>query len=403
MPVMTGLSGNEIYCLRLKGMTPGDLVIGNSVFSMGFLGGIGAGFRGMVGGEVQQLTSVIHEGRMEAYKRMVSEASQRGAMGITGVTNELRQFHGQTEFLSVASSVHREQGGGGGGGAETLAFTTSANGQELYCQLDAGFQPIRFVFGNIAYSVGVAGGLLGGLKSLARGEIKQFSDVFNATRHHCLERITAEARAVGANAVVGIETRTMNFQGAHEMLMLGTASRHPALDLPPAAPRGNAGTLPYRAGAPNAPGVAVGHVVSSDLTNEEMWNLVNMGYAPLKLVLGTAVYSIGVMGGIMAMFKGLARGEVPELTSLIYDAREHAIGLIRDEASAIGADDVVGIKTHIHEHGPLLEFMAIGTAVKRVPGLTTASPSLPAQAIIKDKDTWVGEAPALPIARPGRG
>jgi uncharacterized protein YbjQ (UPF0145 family) len=397
MPVMTGLSGNEIYCLHLKGMTPGDLVIGNSVFSMGFLGGIGAGFRGMVGGEVQQLTSVIHEGRMEGYKRMVSEASQRGALGITGVTNELRHFHGQTEFLSVASCVHKQAGG-----PEAIQFTTSANGQELYCQLDAGFQPIRFVFGNIAYSVGVAGGLLGGLKSLSRGEIKEFSDVFNATRHHCLERIAAEARSVGANAVIGIETRTMTFQGAHEMLMLGTASRHPALDaaapLPPRS--GNAGTLPYQTGAPNAPAVHVGHVVSSDLTNEEMWNLVNMGYMPLKLVLGTAVYSIGVVGGIMAMFKGLARGEVPELTSLIYDAREHAIGLIRDEAAAIGADDVVGIKTHINEHGPLLEFMAIGTAVKRMPNVSTQSPSLPPQAIIRDKDTWVGEAAPMPA--PGR-
>jgi uncharacterized protein YbjQ (UPF0145 family) len=397
MPVMTGLSGNEIYCLHLKGMTPGDLVIGNSVFSMGFLGGIGAGFRGMIGGEVQQLTSVIHEGRMEGYKRMVSEASQRGALGITGVTNELRHFHGQTEFLSVASCVHKQAGG-----PESIQFTTSANGQELYCQLDAGFQPIRFVFGNIAYSVGVAGGLLGGLKSLSRGEIKEFSDVFNATRHHCLERITAEARSVGANAVIGIETRTMNFQGAHEMLMLGTASRHPALDTVAAPRGGNAGTLPYQAGAPNSPAVHVGHVVSSDLTNEEMWNLVNMGYMPLKLVLGTAVYSIGVVGGLMAMFKGLSRGEVPELTSLIYDAREHAIGLIRDEAAAIGADDVVGIKTHIHEHGPLLEFMAIGTAVKRVASVTTQSASLPAQAIIRDKDTWVGES-APTAAQSGRG
>ena len=380
MPVMTGLSGNEIYCLHLKGMSPGDMVIGNSVFSMGFLGGIGAGFRGMVGGEVQQLTSVIHEGRLEAYKRMVSEAAQTGALGISGVTNELRSFHGQTEFLSIASCVHRQAGG-----PESIQFTTSANGQELYCQLDAGFEPVRFVFGNIAYSVGVAGGVLGGLKSLSRGEIKEFSDVFNATRHHCLERITAEARAAGATAVIGIETRTMTFQGAHEMLMLGTASRHPALA--GAAPGGPPGVLNYQ--APVDRGLSAGHVATSDLTNEEMWNLVNMGYLPLKLVLGTAVYSLGVVGGLMAMFKGLSRGEVPGLTSLIYDAREHAIGLIRDEAAAIGADDVVGIKTHIHEHGPLLEFMAIGTAVKRYPGVTTVSPTLPAQAIIKDKDTWV--------------
>ena len=64
MAVMTGLSGNEIYCLHLKGMRPGDLVIGNSVFSMGVLGGLGAIGRGIVGGEVTQVTGIIHEGRL---------------------------------------------------------------------------------------------------------------------------------------------------------------------------------------------------------------------------------------------------------------------------------------------------------------------------------------------------
>ena len=39
---MTGLSGNEIYCLRLKGLEASELLIGNSVYSMGFLGGLGA-------------------------------------------------------------------------------------------------------------------------------------------------------------------------------------------------------------------------------------------------------------------------------------------------------------------------------------------------------------------------
>jgi len=371
MAVMTGLSGNEIYCLHLKGLRPGDMVIGNSVFSMGFLGSLAAAGRGLLGGEVTQITSVIHEGRMEAYKRMLAEAAQRGGIGIAGVTNELKHFHGNTEFLSVASCVHRQAQGSTPPpvpGKESIQFTSSANGQELYCQLDAGFQPVQFVFGNVAYSIGAAGGIIGSLKSMARGEIREFSDVFNQTRHLALQRISQEAVAVGANAVVGIETRTMVFQGAHEMLMLGTASRHGQL--------------------------AAGHnqqPVTSDLTNEEMWNLVNMGYLPLKLVLGTAVYSLGVMGGIKAAFASLSRGEVNDLTTLVYDAREHAIGLIADEANAIGADDVVGIKTYIHELGNLIEFMAIGTAVKRYPGVTTQTPNLPAQAIIRDHDTWVIE------------
>jgi uncharacterized protein YbjQ (UPF0145 family) len=361
MAVMTGLSGNEIYCLRLKGFKPGDLVIGNSVFSMGVLGSIGAGVNTLMGGEVPQLTSVIHEGRTEAFKRMVSEASQRGGLGITGVTNELRTYHGNTEFLSVASCVHGPEGK-----AETIKFSASANGQELYCQMDCGFWPIQFVFGNIAYSVGVAGGIMGSLKAMARGEIKQYSDVFNRTRHLCLQRIVEEGARCGANAIVGIETRTMPFQGVHEMLMLGTASHHPAL------------------AQANLPGP-----ITSDLTNEEMWNLISIGYMPLKLVLGTAVYSLGVIGGIKAAFKSMARGEISDLTTMVYDAREHAIGLIKQEADAIGADDVVGIKTYIHEIGNLLEFMAIGTAVKQIPGMQTQTPTLPPRAIIRDKDTWV--------------
>jgi uncharacterized protein YbjQ (UPF0145 family) len=387
---MTGLSGNEIYCLHLKKMKPGDLVIGNSVFSMGFIGSLAAAGKGFLGGEVQQITSVIHEGRQEAYDRMAKEAQQRGGIGITGVTNELLEFHGNSEFLSVASCVHGESGA-----AEQLRFSTSADGQELYCQLDAGFTPMKFCFGNVAYSIGATGGLVGSLKAMARGEIKEFSDVFNMTRHLALQRICADAQSVGANCVVGIETRTMRFQGVHEMLMMGTGSYHPSLAVAGTAAHahapGSPPPLPYQsAPATSAEAAYPAQPVTSDLTNEEMWNLVNMGYMPLKLVLGTAVYSLGVVGGIKAMLSSFSRGEVNELTTLIYDAREHAIGLIRDEAGAIGADDVVGIKTHIHEHGNLIEFMAIGTAVKKHAGLTTVSPTLPPQAIIRDKDTWIG-------------
>lgn len=367
MSIMTGLSGNEMYCLHLKGLSPGELVVGNSVYSLGFVGGIGAGLKSAFGGEVTQITQIIHEGRRQSYARMVEEAQQRGGAGITGVTSELRAFHGNIEFLSVASCVHAANQQ-----TEKLLFSTSGDGQELYCLLDAGYSPRKFVFGNVAYSTGIGGGLLGGLKSLARGEIKEFSDIFNKTRHQALARIAAEASAAGANAVVGIETEIMPFQGIHEMFMMGTAAHNPALDTRHAK-----------------------EPVTSDLTCEEMWNLTNMGYMPLKLVLGTAVYSLGFFGGLKAMFKSFSRGEVSDLTSLVYDAREHAIGLIKREAEVIGADDVVGVKTHIHELGGLIEFMAIGTAVKRVAGIATATPTLPPQAIIKDKDTWISRSDNL--------
>jgi len=65
--------------------------------------------------------------------------------------------------------------------------------------------------------------------------------------------------------------------------------------------------------------------------------------------------------------------------------------LLQQEAGDIGADDVVGIKTYIHEYGSLIEFMAIGTAVKRAPQMQPQTPILPVQAIMRDKDTWIAD------------
>jgi uncharacterized protein YbjQ (UPF0145 family) len=256
--------------------------------------------------------------------------------------------------------------------APKVPYSTSSNGQELYCLLDCGYTPKKFVIGNVCYSIGVTGGFFGALKTMARGEIKEYSDIFNQTRHLALRRISQEAREAGANAVLGIETRIMPIGAAHEMLMVGTAASHPGLP-------GNSNVEP----------------VTSDLTCEEMWNLASLGYMPQKLVLGTAVYALGVIGGLKAMFKSLTRGEISDLTTLIYDAREHAIGLIKDEAARIGADDVMGIKTHIHEFGNLIEFMAVGTAVKKLPGAKPATPLLPVQAIIRDRDTWISDDDAF--------
>src|SRR5438094_137496 len=103
MAKVTGLSGNEIYCMALKNYGPGELVVGNSVNSMGFLRGIGAGFKGMAGGEISQVTQSIEEGRLKAFERMTDEARREGAAGVAGVTGDLKDFSGNTEFLFVGS------------------------------------------------------------------------------------------------------------------------------------------------------------------------------------------------------------------------------------------------------------------------------------------------------------
>jgi uncharacterized protein YbjQ (UPF0145 family) len=365
---VTGLSGNELFCIDRLGYRAGDLLVGNSVYSLGLLGGIGSAFTAMAGGEVTQITEMITAGRHLSTQRLMNEMRQIGAHGATGMSSELIFHAGNVEFLSVASGVYRKDGQ-----MPQRAFTTSADAQELWCQEDAGYAPIAFVMGNVAYSIGIGRGITGAFRQLAKGEVRQYSDIFTHTRNLALQRIVGEAQSVGANAVVGIKTSILPFggTGVQEMLMLGTAAHH---DMPD-------------------PHFAAMGVTTSDLTAEETWNLAKIGYSPLMLVLGTSVYSLGFVGGLLASFKNYVKGEISELTELIYAAREESLGKVRAQASSIGADDVVGVKTYIYDLGNgLIEFLAIGTAVKKTDSAMTKTDLLPAQAIIRDKDTFFNAA-----------
>ena len=362
MAMVSGLSGNEIYCMALKHYAPGEIVVGNSVNSMGFLGGLVSGFKNMAGGEIGQVTEAIEEGRLKAFERMTLEAQREGAAGVAGVTGELMDFAGNTEFLFVGSCLMND-----GSAPDRPFFTSAGSAQELYCHIDAGYAPLQHVFGNIAYSTGIGGGLMGTLKTLGRGEITEFSNIFNQTRHKALERIVGQAKACGANAVVGIRTNVRFWHGAHEMLMTGTAARNPAL-----------------------PDEYLNNPVTSDLTGEELWAMSSLGFAPVKLLISASVYSLGLAGGFKAAFKAFSKGEISDLTTLIHDAREVAIGRLKSEADALGAQDVVGVKTYIAELGTsLVEFLAVGTAVKRIDGMGVATPQLPIHAIVSEKDTWI--------------
>src|SRR5438093_7525709 len=312
--MMSGLSGNEFYCMAQKGWTPGNIVVGNSVYSLGFLGSITSGLRMVAGGEIENITRLISDGRHAAIQRLEEEANEEGAHGLTGVISELKSVSGLTEFLAIGSAIRGQDYHG-------PFFTTACSGQDLFCQIDAGYEPRHFVIGNVAYALGVTRGLMGTFKQIVRrGEVKEFSDMYNHTRHLALERLEQEARDRGANAVVDITTRIMPFgAGVREMLMVGTASHNPAL------------------GSPDRP-------VTSELTGEELWNLTQMGYAPVRLVLGTSVYALGFTGGVGAMFRSLARGEIDSVTRLVYEARENCLAHIRNEAKALKADGVLGIE-----------------------------------------------------------
>ncbi len=142
---------------------------------------------------------------------------------------------------------------------------------------------------------------------------------------------------------------------------------------------------------------------TSELTGEELWNLTQLGYAPLRLLLGTSVYALGLAGGLTSFFRSFARGEINEVTRLVYDARENCLDHIRLEAEELKADGVIGIKIFINEIGSgLVEVMAIGTAIRKHAGVATVSDQLIPQAIIRDRDTFFEQAPVVPGALPAR-
>lgn len=357
--IISGLSGNEIYCLSLKGFAPGELTVGNSVRSLGIAGSVGSSLKTLAGGEIENITAMISEGRHAAIQRMAEEARKHGATGVSGVTSELKTLSGYMEFLSQGTSI--------GAQGQLPFFTSSASGQELYCHLDAGYRPMHFVMGNVAYALGIGRGLIGGLRTMAKGEVREYSEMYNRIRHLALWRMKEEASHIGANAVVDVKIEIRPFgPGVVELLMTGTAAFHPRFSQGPVPPQ---------------------QVVTSELTGAELWNLAKLGYAPVELVMATSVYSIGLVGGIGTMFSGFVRGELEELTRLIYHARENCLQLIRQEAQGLGAERVVGNRLQIRELAPgLIELIGSGTALRKLDNITPHSPELITQAIIRDED-----------------
>lgn len=362
---ISGMTGNEIYCLALKGFTPGEIAVGNSVVSLGISGALSSWGRSITGGEITAITEQISNGRHAAITRMEQEAQRHGATGVSGVTTELGTMAGYTEFLSQGTAVFAQQQG-------MRFFSTAASGIELYCHLDAGYVPIKFAMGNIAYALGVGRGLMGSVRTLARGEVREFSSMYNEIRHTCLRRLRAEAAAQGANAVVDVNIKMLPFgPGTVELLMTGTASHHNGL---------------------SQGGVAENQVVTSELSGEELWNLAQMGLVPHQLVMATSVYSLGVAAGIGSLFQSMQRGELPEVTKLIYEARENCLDLVRREAQQLGAERVIGNRLQIKEIGSgMVEVVAIGTAVRRAEHMKPQTPQLIPQAVIALKSTSAQE------------
>ncbi len=237
--------------------------------------------------------------------------------------------------LSAERRLRELRGASRPDGATAGSFTSdlSVNGFALCHQL--GLKPLSQVMGSSIYQMGYqgawgAGGYGGGGAVLI--ELDTLSQALNEVRGRALVRLGEEARHVGADAVVGVQTRAGESQQdtgtfALEHVVVGTAvSRE---------------------------GAHARRPVLTELSVAEYAMLLQGGFEPLGIVAWSSVFFTSYVFGGMAgagmlgggsLTMGVRNFELREFTQAMYRAREAVMGRITGQASALGAAGVVGVK-----------------------------------------------------------
>ena len=109
-------------------------------------------------------------------------------------------------------------------------------------------------------------------------------------------------------------------------------------------------------------GQGVKPLFTSDLSVNEFLLVKEAGFDPLGMVVGSSIYHVGFQYANMRQSQ-----ELGVLTQAMYNARELAMTRMEEEADALGADGIVGVRLEVGRYAwgeNLAEFIAIGTAVK---------------------------------------
>ena len=217
------LSVNEFLLVKESGFEPVGLVLGSSIYHIGFQQAMWNQNQ-----EMTVLTQAMYHARELAMTRMEEEADQLGADGIVGVRLEIGRYDwgaDLAEFIAVGTAVrhrdgvlHRTPNG--------RPFTSDLSGQDFSTLLRAGYRPAGLVMGNCVYHV-ARQGMLASLKQIGRNvEMPNFTQALYEARELAMERMQNEADEAQAEGIVGarIIERSHGW-GSHviEFFAIGTA------------------------------------------------------------------------------------------------------------------------------------------------------------------------------------
>ncbi len=229
-------------------------------------------------------------------------------------------------------------------GAPGALFTSDLSVNEFLLVREAGFRPLGLVLGSSIYPVGIQVG-----RWSQNMELSTLSQAMYHARELAMSRMEAEADALGADGIVGVrlEVEFKEFgNDIAEFIAVGTAVKAEE----PGEWR-NSRRQPF----------------TSDLSGQDFWTLIQAGYAPLSMVMGSCVYHIAHQGALKAMGNVGKNVELPTYTQALYDARELAMSRMQTEAEEFSAEGIVGVQLLSLGHrwgGHTTEFFAIGTAIR---------------------------------------
>jgi uncharacterized protein YbjQ (UPF0145 family) len=275
--------------------------------------------------------------------------------------------------ISAERRLSELRGTQGQDGGRSGSFTSdlSVNGFALCHQL--GLTPLSQVMGSSIYQMGYqsAWQMQGGYNpsGAAMIELDSLSQALNEVRGRALNRLSQEARLLGADAVVGVETRAGESelgggggQLALEHVVLGTAVRR----------------KDARSEQP----------VMTELSVADYALLLRAGIEPAGIVAWSSVFFSsyayrGMLGAGPGAMSSMQPYELSEFTQALYNARERTMGQLTNQAAALGASGVVGVRIGhtIRPHslnsgmgggfgggelrGMMVTFNAVGTAIRQ--------------------------------------
>jgi uncharacterized protein YbjQ (UPF0145 family) len=223
------LSVDEFLLVRDAGFEPLGLVMGSSVYHVGFqYGNWKESF------ELTQITAAMYNARELAMFRLQAEADALGADGVVGVRLAISQNEGYGDFLdfvAVGTAVKARENGAAWRTPAGRAFTSDLSGQDFWKLHQAGYVPVQLVLGTCVYHIAHQSFRQMMRQSGQNVEMPNFTQATYDAREIAMSRLQAEAERAQATGVVGVRvTESTMVWGEYgiEFMCVGTAVRQQA-------------------------------------------------------------------------------------------------------------------------------------------------------------------------------